>query len=246
MIKKVQSVTENEDSERAAYIIERLSHRRPTDDEIQWILEHRAIAVTPILNILEDTARWNSLPERHANEPIQVIFLLAALEAREAWGPLKSILRKDFDGFVDGFFGDILTECLPWAMARIAKEETSALARLAGNSRLNTWIRNCALRALTVQALVWPGKEKHVLGCFRRWLGIAHLDPDLDWPTHLASALANLRRPEELKEEVHGLFQEELVDLLVIAEEDVYWTPQLDEARESIFDVYRHYGWLIA
>ena len=237
----------NEDFDRAESIVEGLkTNRCPTDEEVEWILGHRAIVTAPLLNILNDTAGWTSLPKGRPDAPMHAIFLLAAVEAGEAWGPLESILRKDFDGFVDGLFGDIVTECLPWAVARAAKEQTDALVRLAEDTSLNTWMRNCVLRALAIQAVLWSDKQKKVLSCFRRWLRSAHLDPDPDWPTHLATSLADLGGPEELHEEIHELFDQGLVEPIVIAEGDVYGFPKIREAQRSVFDIYRSYGWMIA
>jgi len=245
--RKDPSLRTNGDFDRLKSIVEGLkTNRCPTDEEIQWILDHRAIVISPLLDILDATARWTSLPKEHADAPMHAIFLLAALEAAEAWKPLERILRKDFDGFLDGFFGDILTECLPWAVARIAKEDTRALIRLAEDRKLNTWMRNCSLRALAIQAVLWSDKEKKVLSHFRRWLRSAHLDPDPDWPTHLAGSLADLGGPEKLTAEIHELFEQDLVDRFVIAEEDVDCFPRVHEAQRSIFEIYRSYGWLIA
>jgi len=228
-------------------IIQGLKENRcPSDDEIRWILQYRETVIGPLLDILEETARWTSLPKGRPDAPMHAIFLLAALEAPKAWEPLETILRKDFDGFVDGFFGDIVTECLPWAIARIAKEQTGALIRLAEDTGLNTWMRNCGLRALATQAFLWPDKKKRVLRCFRRWLESAHLDPGPGWATHLAMSLADLGGPEELHEEIHDLFEQGLVEPFVIAEEDVYGFPKTYEAQRTIFDIYRCYAWMIA
>lgn len=247
MARKGPPLRTNKDFARAESIVEGLkANRCPTEEEIQWILDHRAIVMAPLLNILNETARWSSLPKEHPDAPMHAIFFLAALEAAEAWGPLKTILRKDFETFVDGFFGDILTECLPWAVARVAKEDAGALTRLAEDTRLDTWVRNCALRALAIQVLLWREKKKRALRRLRRWLRRAHLDPDPVWATHLACSLADLGGPEELHEEIHDLFEQGLVDPIVIAEEDVYGFPKIDRARMSIFDIYRSYGWMLA
>ncbi len=230
-----------------AAIIQGLKENRcPSDDEIRWILQHRETVIGPLLNILEETARCTSLPKGRPDAPMHAIFLLAALEASEAWGPLETILRKDFDGFVDGFFGDIVSECLPWAVARIAKEDTRALIKLAEDRKLNTWMRNCGLRALAMQALLWPEKKKRVLRCFRRWLRGTDLHSDPAWSTHLATSLADLGGPEELHAEIHDLFEQGLVEPFVIAEEDVYGFPKTYDAQRSILDIYRSYGWMIA
>lgn len=247
MTRKNPPLRTNGDLDRVESIVEGLkTNRRPTDEEIEWILGHRAVVVAPLLNILNDTARWTSLPKGRPDAPMHAIFLLAALEASEAWGPLESILRKDFDGFVDGLFGDILTECLPWAVARIAKERTNTLVRLAEDTGLNTWMRNCGLRALAIQAVLWPETQKKVLSRFRRWLRSAHLDPDPYWATHLVTSLADLGGPRELEAEIHDLFGQDLVDPFVIREEDVYHTSKIHQAQRSIFDIYRSYGWMIA
>ena len=158
---------------------------------------------------------------------------------------METILRRNFDRFVDRFFGDILTECLPWAVARIAKQKTDALVQLAHDKTLNTWIRNCGLQALAIQSLLWCEKENLVMRCYRRWLKSAHLDPDPDWATQLVTCLAGLGGPAELREEIEGLFAKGLIDPLVIDMEDVFGPPQLHEARRTIFDIYHSYDWLI-
>jgi hypothetical protein len=245
-MQKVQPVGEKNTNRTAAIIQGLKENRCPSDGEIRWILQHRETVIGPLLNILEETARWTSLPKGRPDAPTHAIFLLAALEASEAWGSLETILRKDFEGFVDRFFGDIVTECLPWAVARMAIDETGALIRLAEDTGLNTRMRNCGLRALAIQALLWPDNKKRVLRCFRRWLRGVHLDSDPEWATHLATSLADLGGPEELHAEIHDLFEQGLVEPFVIAEEDVYGFPKIHEAQRSIFDIYRCYGWMIA
>jgi hypothetical protein len=107
-------------------------------------------------------------------------------------------------------------------------------------------MRNCGLRALAIQVVLWPDKQKKVLSHFRRWLRGAHLDPDPVWATHLATSLADLGGLGELHEEIHDLFEQGLVEPFVIAEEDVCGFPKIHEAQKSIFDIYRSYGWMIA
>jgi hypothetical protein len=147
---------------------------------------------------------------------------------------------------VDPFFGAILTECLPWAVAHIAKDRTEDLIQLAGDAQLNEWVRNLLLRALAMQALLWPDRQGRIIRAMRGWMIKAHLDADPTWPTHLVCAAADLGGPERLWPEIHQLFEQELIDLWVIREEDVCRPPDAWKARRSIFEIYSLYGWMIA
>ena len=218
----------------------------PTREQMEWLLDHRSTAVGPLLTLLKEATQWDAVPEERSDGSMHAIFLLAALEAQEAWPALANILRKDFDGFVDPFFGDILTECLPWAVARIAKDRPEDLIQLAGDIRLNSWIRNLSLRALGMQALLWPDKQERIICEMQGWMAAAYLDPDPTWPTHLICTVADLGGPQRLWPGIHNLFEQGLIDLGVIQEEDVCGPPEVWKARRSIFEIYTQYGWMIA
>ena len=128
----------------------------PSHEEIAFILRERALAVPRLHAILEDASHWQQLPDESWNAQIHALFLLAALEAPEGLAPTLRLLRKPPE-FVDDFFGDLLTECLSWALARLAKTDSDALKVLAGDQTLDPYLRSAADRGLMAQALVWMG-----------------------------------------------------------------------------------------
>src|SRR5688572_5093644 len=90
---------------------------RPTEESVRWLLEHREETVPAALAVLDEFAALEAIPEPRDDTPLHAIFVLAALEAREAWPALERVLRKDADEFVHPYFGDTITECLSWALA---------------------------------------------------------------------------------------------------------------------------------
>lgn len=212
----------------------------PSHEEIAFVLRERASAVPRLHAILEDASRWSQLPDAPWHVQIHAFFLLAALEAPEGLAPTLQLLRKPRE-FVDDFFGDLLTECLSWALARLGNTDPYALRVLAGDSTLDPYLRSAAARGLMAQALVWPAYRTRVIHGLGELLAQALDDPDPDWPGLLAGDASDLAA-QELRSAIDALFDRGCVNLQFIRRQDIeaaYRTPPTDLT--ETMDVFRLY-----
>lgn len=108
----------------------------PSPEGIQVLLRQPGAAVSALKGLLEEVLRHRRPPAIRSDAPLHAIFLLAALEAPEGLDLLLQILRRPQD-FVEEFFGDILTECLSWAVARLARNRPEALLGLVRDRSLD-------------------------------------------------------------------------------------------------------------
>jgi hypothetical protein len=212
----------------------------PSHDEIAFLLRERAAAVPRLHAILEDASHWSQLPDESWNAQLHALFLLAALEAPEGLEPTLRLLRKPRE-FVDDFFGDLLTECLSWALARLGKTNPDALKALAADQTLDPYLRSAAARGLMAQALVWPQCRPRVIRGLGELLMQALGGTDPNWPALLVGDAADLAAPE-LRPAIDGLFESQRVNPQFIRRrhiDSVYRTPPSDLT--ETMDVFRLY-----
>lgn len=217
--------------------------RCPDRAAIQTLLQHRHAAIPTLKALVEDACRWRHVPDARAEASRHAIFLLAALEASEGLDPLVRLLRKS-DDFIEDFFGDLLTECLPWALARLARHRPEALRHLMDDHSLDHFIRGAALRGFVAQAMLWPDERPRVIRELDEMLGAAAEEPDPDWNALLVSDVADLA-PPELREKVNALFERQAVELTFITRDDVdraYAHPDPTKQMTETLDVFSLYA----
>jgi hypothetical protein len=232
-------------TERAAQVVHRLRlNHSPKPEDLRVILDQAEDARPLLLDMLSECARWDHLPGKAVDGPIHAVFLLAALEAFEAWPILEAILRKPYETFVDPLFDENLLETLPWAAARIALDQPEKLVRLVEDRELTIWVRVCALEALVCQALLRLDRRAFVIERLRDWLRRAG-EPDFAGVGNfLAFAVEELSCASELRAEVQDVFAKGLVEPSAICEEAVFaGTPVIFlPSACDIFEVYELQG----
>jgi hypothetical protein len=238
------------DSQSIQGVIEELrQHRCPGSEAIQALLGNRQAAVPALAAMLEEASRWTHLPDEPWDAATHAMFLLAALEAPEGLTPVVRLLRKP-DAFVDEFFGDMLTECLSWALARLARSQPETLVELAQDASIDPYVRSAALRGFVAQVWLWPERKPSVIRALDALLDAAAKEPDPDWNALLVDSVADLA-PQELRSQVDALFEQEIVDLTFITEADVeedYRRGGQGADRMELLDVislYRQYRFLL-
>mgnify|MGYP001595048377 CR=1 FL=1 len=215
-------------------------NRCPTPEAIRVLLEHREASVPALRVLLDEAVRWKRVPAEPCTAPIHAVFLLAALESPEGLEPLVRWLRKP-RGFVEALFGDLVTECLSWALTRLAKRRPEALVGLARDPFLDPYVRSAAMRGLVGQALLWPERRAEVITRGMRLLDEAPDDPDPQWPSLLVSDLTDLASPE-LRSRLETLCKDDVVDPQCIDQDEIdraYRQPRRDVT--ETMDVYRLY-----
>ena len=225
------------------------SNRCPTHKEIELLLKNREVSIPLLSEILKEVVRWKTVPEEIPDAPMHAVFLLGGLESKEGFDILSKILFKDRD-FVDAFFGDILTECLPWALVRMAKDKPKGLYKIAKRNCLDTFVRNAAVKASIEQCFLYPERRKEFIKYFRILLKSAEKSPDPDWPDMLVGKIAYMA-PIELRKEITELFDKNTIGPWSIDRDDMeraYQKPDLSSVTvdEDIFSIYDRYGWMIA
>jgi hypothetical protein len=224
-------------------------HRCPGSEAIQALVGNRHTAIPALAATLEEASRWTHLPDEPWDAATHAIFLLAALDAPEGLAPVVRLLRKP-NAFVDDFFGDLLTECLSWALARLACSQPNVLVELAQDISLDPYVRSAALRGFVAQVWLWPERRPSVLHALGQLLDTAAKNPDPDWSALLVDSVADLA-PQELRSQVAALFEQEIVDLTFITEADVdeaYRRGGQGKERMELLDVgglYQQYRFLL-
>lgn len=221
----------------------------PTHEEIELILNNKQISVPLLCEILREVIGWKEIPEERTDAHCHAVFLLGALESKEGLKLLKKILSRDLD-FVEGLFGDIITECLHWPLSRMSRDNPSELYKIARDNSLYWTIRSAAVRAGVEQCFIYPERRKKFVEYFRKLLKSSEKDPEADWPTTLVSGISTMA-PNELREEITELFDKDLIALGRIDREGMeesYQKPSFYymTVDDDIFSIYDSYGWMIA
>lgn len=229
-------------------VIDKMKENRcPTPEAIQVLLQQREAAVLALRDLLEETLRHHRPPAIQSDASMHAIFLLAALEAPEGLDPLLRILRRPQD-FVEEFFGDILTECLSWAVARLARNHPEALLGLIRDCSPDHFVRDTVLKGFVAQAILWPDRRPRIVQELDKLLEEAAQGSDPLWNALLIGSVVSLASPE-LRGKVNVLFDHQEVDLTFISSDDVdraYNRPASQHVETlDVFNLYRQYRWML-
>jgi hypothetical protein len=190
-------------------------------DELIRVIERKEESIPYLLEIMnelkEDYEKVIDRPTRI--DFIYSYYLLAQFQVKELFPIMVDILSKPSD-ICDHIFGDALTEDMGRILASIFDGDIELLMSLIENTKANEYARGQALISLVV--LVFNGQlsREFVMGYFKQLLTDKLTDTSYYFNAEIVCCCDDLY-PEEVYADIGRLYEEELVEKMVIGMESI-------------------------
>ncbi len=169
--------------------------------------------ITPLL--LENITKWKDNLEELLELPeyflhIYSFFLLAQFRETKAYPLIIDFFSVPGEITLD-ITGDFVTEDLARVLASVSGGNIEPVKILIENPQVNRYVRSSALQSLLILFVEDVISREVIIDYFKELFSIKLDEKDLDIWTHLVISSGDIY-PLELKEDIHRVFAEDLID----------------------------------
>jgi hypothetical protein len=190
-------------------------------NELEQIIEHEEKSIPYLLQIMnelkKDSMKLIDRPTRI--DFIYAYYLLAQFQVKELFPIMIDVLSQPSD-ICENIFGDTITEDIGRILASIFDGDIELLMSLIENTEANEYARGQALISLVV--LVFNGQlsREFVMDYFKQLLTDKLTDTSYYFNTQIVCCCNDLY-PEEVYADIGRLYEEELVEEIIIGMDSI-------------------------